>query len=66
MKSHSHLPNGKYCTHTAIYMQALLYTEFLIYKFHHDFHKFYQRIISMTHSVTLLLCPETWPRNSTG
>ena len=25
-----------------------------------------QRIISMTHSVTSLPCPETWPRNSKG
>ena len=33
---------------------------------HHGSHKLYQRIISMTHSVTLLPCPETWPRNSMG
>ena len=43
-------------------MQALLVsqsTEFLICTFHHGSHKLYQLIISMTHSVTLLPCPET-------
>ena len=45
-----------------MYIQALLVsqsTEFPICKFHHGSHKLYQLIISMTHSVTLLPCPET-------
>ena len=41
-------------------------TEFLICKFHHGSHKLYQHILSMTHNVTLLSCPETWPRNGMG
>ena len=70
MKSHSHLPRMVMGSTAHIYIYAsftcVQSTEFLLCKFHHGSHKLYQRIISMTHSVTLLPCPETWPRNSMG